>query len=75
MNLRGFVQAVALVAAATLLGGAAGNRNNWDTVVVETEAGHRVGSPDAKVYMGSPATVAASALAGVITDPRSLARH
>ena len=35
----------------------------------------RMGSPDAKVYMGSPATVAASALAGVIPDPRSLARH
>ncbi len=51
MNLRGFVQAVALVAAATLLGGAAGNRNNWDTVVVETEAGHRVGNPDAKVKL------------------------
>jgi 3-isopropylmalate/(R)-2-methylmalate dehydratase large subunit len=30
----------------------------------------RMGSPDAKVYMGSPATVAASAIAGVIADPR-----
>jgi len=32
----------------------------------------RMGSPDAKVYMGSPATVAASAVAGVITDPRRI---
>jgi len=33
----------------------------------------RFGAPDAKLYLGSPATVAASAIAGQITDPRSLA--
>jgi 3-isopropylmalate/(R)-2-methylmalate dehydratase large subunit len=32
----------------------------------------RMGSPSARVYMGSPATVAASAVAGVITDPRDI---
>ena len=30
----------------------------------------RMGEPSSKVYMGSPATVAASAIRGVITDPR-----
>ena len=33
-----------------------------------------MGSNDAQVYLGSPATVAASALAGVISDPRAAAR-
>jgi len=32
----------------------------------------RFGSKQAKLYLGSPATVAASAVAGVITDPRSV---
>ena len=47
MKLTWLVQAAALVTAAALLGGA--TRMNWDTEVVATEFGHRIGNPDAKV--------------------------
>ena len=49
MTLRGIVRGAALVAAALLLSGQ--TRSNWDTVVVETDFGHRVGNPDAKVKL------------------------
>ena len=32
----------------------------------------RMGSAEADIYMGSPATVAASAVTGIITDPRKV---
>lgn len=41
------VQGAALLAAALLTTGA--TRMNWDATVVETDGGHRIGNPDAKV--------------------------
>ena len=35
----------------------------------------RVGSPESEIYLGSPATVAASAIHGKITDPRKVVQN
>ena len=51
MKVGGIVQAMALVAAAALLSGQTRVRAKWDAEVVETELGHRVGNPDAKVKL------------------------
>ena len=50
-------------------------RFNADTVVISSTARNfkgRMGSADARVFLGSPYTVAASAVTGHITDPREL---
>ena len=52
-----------------------GNVLEGDPTVISSTARNfrgRMGSPGAQVYLGSPYTVAASALRGVITDPREV---
>jgi protein-disulfide isomerase len=49
MKFKRLMQAAALMAAALVIGGA--TRVNWDATVVETEGGHRIGNPDAKVKL------------------------
>ncbi len=47
-------------------------------VSISTAVGNgtgRFGSREAKLFLGSPATVAASAVSGCITDPRALTSH
>ena len=41
-------------------------------VVIEARIDFLDGAKDAALYLGSPATVAASAIAGRITDPRTV---
>jgi 3-isopropylmalate/(R)-2-methylmalate dehydratase large subunit len=46
-----------------------------DITVISTTARNfkgRMGSPTARVYLGSPYTVAAAALRGCVTDPREV---
>ena len=49
MTAKSMVRAALLMAAAVMLSGQ--TRNNWHNEVVETEFGHRVGNPDAKVKL------------------------
>ena len=51
MTAKGLVRAALLSAAAVLLSGQTRVRADWDTVVAETDLGHRVGNPDAKVKL------------------------
>ncbi|MBN2281576.1 MAG: 3-isopropylmalate dehydratase large subunit [Candidatus Marinimicrobia bacterium] len=70
-----FMEAGATVTAATCgacLGGHNGILAAGEKCISSTNRNFvgRMGSPKSEVYLGSPATVAASAIAGQITDPR-----
>ena len=71
------IQAGGLVTNSTCgacFGGHMGVAGTGQTVITSTTRNFkgRMGSPEAKIYIGSSATVAASALYGVITDPRKV---